>query len=117
VRWEIGSTASPAAGRSEEEQFMRAEVDHAFGTDPSHTHYPATAIDTKDVPNIVLKASDGRDAPMRYYQLGRDTYMFLGNIAEVDENNRGWNGNAGFVVTSELVVVIDALRTPKLGKA
>ena len=42
--------------------------------------------------------------------------MLFGNIAEMDEYNRGWNGNAGFVVTSEGVVVIDALGTPKLGQ-
>jgi glyoxylase-like metal-dependent hydrolase (beta-lactamase superfamily II) len=42
--------------------------------------------------------------------------MLFGNIAEVDGNNRGFNGNAGFVVTESGVVVIDALGTPKLGK-
>jgi len=46
---------------------------------------------------VVLKASERRDAPLRYYRIAPDTYLFYGNIAEVDENNRGWNGNAGFV--------------------
>jgi len=101
---------------SADEAFTREEVDHAFGTDSGRTHYPETAVDTDDVPNVVLKASDRRHAPLRYYRIAPDTYMFYGNIAEVDENNRGWNGNAGFVVTPDGVVVIDSLGTPKLGE-
>ena len=99
-----------------EEEYTREEVDHTYGTDPSRTHYPDMAIDTADVPNIVLKESAGPNDPLRHYEIGPDTYMLYGNIAEVDENNRGWNGNAGFVVTAEGVVVIDSLGTPKLGE-
>lgn len=98
------------------ESFNRAEVEHRFGTDPSFTHYPERAIDSDDAPNIVLHESDAEDSPLKVYPLGSDTYLFFGNIAEVDENNRGWNGNAGFVVTNDGVVVIDALGSPKLGR-
>ena len=106
----VGTLATAA-----EFQFTREELEHPFGTDPGYMFYPDTAIDTEEVPNIVLKAEDSPDDPLHYYQLLPNTYFFYGNIAEVDENNRGLSGNAGFVVTSEGVVVIDALGTPKLG--
>ena len=61
-----------------EEQYMREEVDHAYGTVPSRTHYPEKAIDTTDVPNIVLKASARPHDPLRYYEIGPDTYMLYG---------------------------------------
>ena len=89
---------------------------HDFGTDPSFYFLPKSAIDSTEIPNIVLKASNRADEPLPYYQLAPNIYMFFGNIAEVDEFNRGWNGNAGFVVTSAGVVVIDSLGTPKLGE-
>ncbi len=89
---------------------------HGFGTDPSRYYVPKKAIDTTEIPNIVLKATDRANAPLPYFKIAKDTYFFFGNIAEVDQYNRGWNGNAGFVVTSDGVVVIDSLGTPKLGK-
>jgi glyoxylase-like metal-dependent hydrolase (beta-lactamase superfamily II) len=64
----------------------------------------------------VFKASDSPDMPLPVHQIAPNTYMFFGNIAQVDESNRGANGNAGFVITSEGVVVIDALGTPRLGQ-
>jgi glyoxylase-like metal-dependent hydrolase (beta-lactamase superfamily II) len=89
---------------------------HEFGTDPSRYFVPQTAINTTEIPNIVLKASDKADDPLPYYKVAADTYFLFGNIAEVDQYNRGWNGNAGFVVTTKGVVVIDSLGTPKLGQ-
>lgn len=77
---------------------------------------PPTAIDTTDIPVMTLDADAPDDEPLPYYRIGEDSYMLYGNIAEVDEQNRGWNGNAGFVVTREGVFVIDALGTPKLGR-
>lgn len=77
---------------------------------------PPNAIDSETIPDMVLAADANADAPLPYYRIGPDTYMLYGNIAEVDADNRGWNGNAGFVVTEEGVVVIDALGTPKLGQ-
>ncbi len=89
---------------------------HDFGTDPDRYYLPPTAVDTAEVPNIVLKETDRADDPLPYFNLAKDVYMFFGNIAEVDQYNRGWNGNAGFVVTPAGVVVIDSLGTPKLGQ-
>jgi glyoxylase-like metal-dependent hydrolase (beta-lactamase superfamily II) len=89
---------------------------HEFGTDPNRHYLPKSAIDSIEVPNIVLKEADQSDSPLPYYKLAKDVYMLFGNIAEVDQHNRGWNGNAGFVVTSDGVVVIDSLGSPKLGQ-
>ncbi|MCW9088445.1 MAG: MBL fold metallo-hydrolase [Gammaproteobacteria bacterium] len=77
---------------------------------------PATAIDTDAIPAMVIDADAPDDEPLPYYRIAADTYMLFGNIAEVDEKNRGWNGNAGFVVTEDGVFVIDSLGTPKLGR-
>ncbi|HSH30591.1 MAG TPA: MBL fold metallo-hydrolase [Thiohalobacter sp.] len=77
---------------------------------------PSTAIDTASLPNIVIQAGTPDAAPLPYYRLASDTYFLYGNIAQVNERNRGFNGNAGFVVTTEGVVVIDSLGTPELGR-
>ena len=74
------------------------------------------AIDTTTLPDTILAASDADSKPLPYYKIATDTYFLYGNIAEVDGKNRGFNGNAGFVVTRDGVVVIDSLGTPKLGK-
>ena len=87
-----------------------------YGTDPGHYFLPKTAIDTTELPNIALKSSDNDTDPLPYYKIGANTYLFFGNIAQIDPYNRGWNGNAGFVVTSKGVVVIDSLGTPRLGR-
>ncbi len=89
---------------------------HNFGTDPDRYYLPKKAIDTGEIPNIILKATDSGNTPLPYFKLKNNVYMFFGNIAEVDEFNRGWNGNAGFIVTPEGVVVIDSLGTPRLGQ-
>ncbi|MDD5328562.1 MAG: MBL fold metallo-hydrolase [Sulfuricella sp.] len=77
---------------------------------------PAQAVDTSETPDIAVRASDPDSKPLPYYSLAPDIYFLYGNIAEVDRRNRGFNGNAGFVVTREGVVVIDSLGTPKLGR-
>ncbi len=74
------------------------------------------AVDTTVIPTTILAASDADSKPLPYYKIATDTYFLYGNIAEVDKKNRGFNGNAGFVVTQDGVVVIDSLGTPKLGK-
>jgi len=99
-----------------ENEFSREEVDHAFGTKAGKTVYPETAIDTTATPNIVIDEKSSSDEPLKFYEISKNTFMFFGNIAEVDEVNRGSNGNAGFVITDEGVVVIDSLGSPKLGK-
>ena len=97
------------------ETFTREEVDHEFGTAPNKVFHPAKAIDTDEAPSVAIPEDAKPDEPLHYYEVAPNTYFFFGNIAEVDENNRGWNGNAGFVVTDEGVVVIDSLGTPVLG--
>lgn len=90
-------------------------VEDDYGTDPAGTWYPDSAIDSAAVPNIILDESDAADAPLHAYPLNERTWLLFGNVAVADAYNRGWTGNAGFVVTNEAVVVIDALGTPKLG--
>ncbi len=46
-----------------------------------------------------------------------DVYLFQGKAGAASLENRGFNSNAGFVVTRDGVVVIDALGTPALGEA
>ncbi len=83
---------------------------------PDDWGLPSTAINSDQVPSMKIepKAPDDRSLPV--YKIAKDTYMLLGNISTLNDNNRGWNGNAGFIVTSEGVVVIDTLGTPKLGR-
>ena len=76
---------------------------------------PATAIDTTEIPTINIAAEASADQPLPWYRIGENTFFLYGNIATVDEHNRGWNGNAGFIVTPEGVIVIDTLGTPRLG--
>jgi glyoxylase-like metal-dependent hydrolase (beta-lactamase superfamily II) len=78
--------------------------------------FPANAIDTRGIPDFKLDPDAPADKPLPVYRLTHNTYFLFGGIATLDENNRGWNGNAGFVVTEQGVVVIDSLGTPKLGK-
>ncbi|MFZ0468858.1 MAG: MBL fold metallo-hydrolase [Thiogranum sp.] len=77
---------------------------------------PANAIDTTEIPDVVVEAGAPDNRPLPYYRIGKATYFLLGNIAHLDEKNRGWNGNAGFIVTAQGVIVIDTLGTPKLGR-
>lgn len=50
-------------------------------------------------------------------QVAPNVYQFQGSPGVATQENKGFNSNAGFVVTSEAVVVIDALGTPALGEA
>ncbi|MFA6902195.1 MAG: MBL fold metallo-hydrolase [Gallionellaceae bacterium] len=77
---------------------------------------PQTAVDTQAIPVTIISAKDSENKPLPFHKIAADTYFLYGNIAEVDEKNRGFNGNAGFVVTRDGVVVIDSLGTPRLGK-
>ncbi len=82
----------------------------------AHWSLPVNAIDTQQLPEITLDPKAADDKPLPFYRLTANTYFLYGNIANLDRYNRGWNGNAGFVVTEAGVVVIDSLGTPKLGK-
>lgn len=84
---------------------------------PAQAELPSRqAVDTSALPDTVISAKDADTKTLPYYRIAADTYFLYGNIAEVDDKNRGFNGNAGFVVTKDGVVVIDSLGTPRLGK-
>lgn len=114
------------AGLHERDQRSEAEKSAAIenaqrpapeqGTAPDFSSTPETAIDTDELPNVVIDADAADNEPLPYYQIAADTYMIYANAAVVDEHNRGFTGNAGFVVTPAGVVVIDSLGTPKLGR-
>ncbi|MES0874710.1 MBL fold metallo-hydrolase [Sinimarinibacterium thermocellulolyticum] len=50
-------------------------------------------------------------------QVGPHSYYVQGELDVASAENRGFNANAGFVVTPQGVVVFDALGTPALGQA
>jgi glyoxylase-like metal-dependent hydrolase (beta-lactamase superfamily II) len=83
---------------------------------PADWGLPDTAINSDQVPSIKIDPKSPAHRPLPVYRIASDTYLLLGNISTLDKDNRGWNGNAGFIVTSEGVVVIDTLGTPKLGR-
>ena len=56
------------------------------------------------------------DVPMQVTRVAPHSYYVLGQAGMVSSANEGFNSNAGFVVTSDGVVVFDALGTPALGK-
>lgn len=77
---------------------------------------PPQAVDTNIIPEITISTKDADSKPLPYFNIAPNTYFLYANIGEVDDKNRGFNGNAGFVVTPEGVVVIDSLGTPMLGR-
>ena len=83
---------------------------------PDDWGLPDSAIDSNQIPAMKLNPDAPDDRPLPVYRIAPDTYMLLGNISTLNENNRGWNGNAGFVITKDGVVMIDTLGTPKLAK-
>lgn len=77
---------------------------------------PAAVIDTDVLPDITIDAAASLERPLPVYRLADNTYMFYGNISVLTEQNRGFNANAGFIVTGQGVIVIDTLGTPRLGQ-
>ena len=77
---------------------------------------PERAIDSQQIPEFKLAADAADTRPLPVYRLRDNSYFLFGSIATLDTHNRGWNGNAGFVVTDAGVVVIDSLGTPLLGQ-
>jgi glyoxylase-like metal-dependent hydrolase (beta-lactamase superfamily II) len=73
-------------------------------------------IDNPWLPTYAFTGKESPDDPLPMYCLGHNSWLFLGSIEQLSTENRGFNGNAGFIVTDEGVVVIDALGTPLLGK-
>ena len=65
-----------------------------------------------------LANAAGAEVPVLTAQnVAPDVYLFQGKAGVASQENRGFNSNAGFVVTRDGVVVIDALGTPVLGEA
>lgn len=94
-----------------------AEPAQRFGTDARHPYTPpADVINHPRAPVFAVDAGEPDTKPFPVYRIAPDTYFLFGNIAEVDPVNRGFNGNAGFIVTDEGVIVVDALGTPYLGR-
>ncbi len=93
-----------------------ADINQQFGTDPTKAFMPREAVNSPRPPVYVVRTEDADSKPLPYFKIAPDTYFFFGNIAEVDGFNRGFNGNAGFVVTQDGVLVVDALGTPALGR-
>ena len=83
---------------------------------PADWGLPENVINSDQVPSIKIDPKAPADRPLPVYRIASDTYMFLGSISILDKDNRGFNGNAGFIVSSEGVVVIDTLGTPMLGR-
>ena len=69
------------------------------------TSMSALAEASTDVPELVPQ------------QVAPHIYFFQGKAGVASQENRGFNSNAGFVVTDDGVVVVDALGTPSLGQA
>lgn len=91
-------------------------ISRGGGEGANQHRLPTTAIDTTTLPRTQLSANDDATMTLPLYRLAEDTWFLYGNIATVNNNNRGFNGNAGFVVTSDGVVVIDTLGSPRLGE-
>ena len=106
-----GLTQADNQAQAEGELFSRGA-----GQGAGQYRLPPVAIDSPSLPRTRLAAGDRDEDTLPVYRLAPDTYFLYGNIATLDADNRGFNGNAGFVVTDEGVVVIDALGTPKLGR-
>ena len=85
-----------------------ALVSRGAGERADQHQLPAQAIDTASLPVTRLTADDSDSATLPLYRLAPDTYFLYGNVATLDADNRGFNGNAGFVVTGAGVLVIDA---------
>lgn len=89
-------------------------LSQASGGERSCRTPDARVIDSSYVPEYRFTGREKAKDLLPVYCLGADTWLLMGAIELLSEQNRGFNGNAGFVVTPEGVVVIDALGTPLL---
>ena len=83
---------------------------------PSNWDLPDTAVDSQQLPVVTIDPNAPDDRPLPFYRLADNTYMLFGNISTLNEQNRGFNANAGFILTAQGVIVIDTLGTPRLGQ-
>lgn len=81
---------------------------------PTALGLPGSAIDTDQIPQLKIDADARSDQPLPVYKLTHNSYMLFGNISTLNQDNRGFNANAGFIVTQQGVIVIDTLGTPRL---
>lgn len=54
--------------------------------------------------------------PIKAERVGEHSWYFHGDSGVASQSNRGYTSNAGFIVTSAGVVVVDALGTPQLAR-
>ncbi len=83
---------------------------------PASWNLPGKAVDVASVPSMKIDANAPDSRALPVYKLTDNTYFLFGNISTLNENNRGFNANAGFIVTDHGVIVIDTLGTPRLGR-
>ena len=69
-----------------------------------------------DVAAAPMREFEPVSVPMQVTRVAPHSYYVLGQAGMVSSANEGFNANAGFVVTSDGVVVFDALGTPALGQ-
>ena len=92
---------------------------HLFAVRSSFTAFLVVAIASfavLDSAAAAAKEFEPVDVPMQVTQVAPHSYYVLGQAGMVSSANEGFNSNAGFVVTSDGVVVFDTLGTPALGK-
>jgi len=65
--------------------------------------------------SVASREFEDVDVPMAVVQVAAHSYYVQGQAGLVSTANEGFNSNAGFVVTSDGVVVFDTLGTPALG--
>ena len=66
---------------------------------------------------VPLLAGLAAAAELKPIRVSEHAWYVLGDSGMASGANQGFNSNAGFVVTRDSVVVIDALGTPPLGEA
>ncbi|MEO8081471.1 MAG: MBL fold metallo-hydrolase, partial [Caldimonas sp.] len=67
-------------------------------------------------PSGAVQEFEPATVPMSVVRVAPHTFMVQGQAGMVSTANQGFNSNAGFVVTTDGVVVFDALGTPALGR-
>lgn len=109
------SATQPLLQPMDENAEMETVVEQPFETsDTAEEPEPLVAEAGAYIPNLDL-GDNPADEALPFYELAPDTYLLLGAGDPINDRNRGFTSNAGFIVTSAGVVVIDSLATPRLG--
>ena len=85
--------------------------------DRRNTHACFAMLATLAGWSVFVQAAAADIPVLNAQKIAPNVYMVQGQPGVASRENRGFNSNAGFVVTSDGVVVIDALGTPALGQA